>query len=674
MSGSRILTDRMSGRFRQPGDAGGKRTLSGRFLRTGCSAGRIESIELPELPSGMVSITNKDASSKIKFGSLAMSLFTGRDILWKGEPILAAAGPDTDVVDDWISRIKIEISEPDEIGEAPLTEKLIEKGSTVEAFSKAFQVVEEKIEIPRTAAAAERQTVVCIKDGANYTIHAANIWPGSIRRNVAAVLKTEKKNIHVKTYPVKPGSNREVWYPAVSACHAALLSVKAKKSIRISSLPEENALYAPGLPGGEFHIRGAVDSEGRITALEVIFTIFAGALFPLEEEFFERVVLGLFSLYPCRNYSILGRIQHDPLPPSTFGPAAGFELGFLAGELFASSVAEHSLSPPGIWHRESFPVSGQAFGPGIQLPKDFPVNQLLQNALESSDFERKSASFEQTGLSRKQLGTIPEFYRGIGLSCAWFGNGFITNPKELGTASLSMKLDKDGSLSVDIPTSGSGGIMEQLWSDICGRILGIDSKSVNFNDSVPRSGQEPGPSILGRNTSVYTKLLELAGNDLLKRRFRDPLPISVTRNRRRSGSRSWNSDLLEGSPFEAVSWGVGIVEVAVSTVTLEVKPTRVWLVIDGGVLLMPDFAKSAVESSTEESLRWCHNSSGRKELPMIDIQFHSTGGKRYSKDVSTLPWLLIPAAFIRAVRQASGVNISRIPVTPEQLQNGGTGI
>jgi len=673
MIGSKTLSDKMSGRLRQPGDAGGKRVLSGRFLRTDCSGGRIESIELPELPAGMVSITNKDASSKIRFGSMAMSLFTGKNILWKGEPVLAAAGPDIDEVDDWISRIKIDISSPGEMPAPVINEKLIEKGSTVEAFSKAFQVVEEKIEIPQTSAPAELQTVVCVKDGANYTLHAASSWPGSIRRNVAAVLKTEKKNIHIKTYPVRPGSNREIWYPAVSACHAALLSVKAKKSVRISSLPEETGLYAPGLPGGDFHIRGAIDSEGRITALEVIFTIFAGALYPLEDEFFERVILGLFSLYPCRNYSILGRIQYEALPPSTFGPAAGFEMGFLAGELFASSVAEHSLSPPGSWYRESFPVPGQAFGPGIPLPKDFPMNQLLDSALESSDFERKSASFEQTRLSRKQLGSIPEFYRGIGLSCAWFGNGFLSSPKELGTASLSMILDKDGELSVDIPSLSSSGIMERAWSDISGRILGIDGKTVSFTSSDSRSGQEPGPSILGRNTSVYTKLLELAGNDLSKKRFRDPLPISVTRNRRRSSSRNWNPELLEGSPFETISWGVGIVEVAVSTVTYEVKPTRIWLVIDGGVLLMPDFAKSAVESSTEESLKWCQFSNEQKDLPMIDIQFHNSGGKRYSRDVSTLPWLLIPAAYIKAVRQASGVNVSRMPVTPEQLRSGGMG-
>ncbi len=666
MDDSRTLSEKMSGRLKQPGDAGGKRVLSGRFLKAPAASGRIDSIELPELPPGMVCITAKDSPGKTRFAGVQMPLFTGKNILWEGQPVLAAAGPDTGEVDEWLSRVKIEIIPPKGNTEPLVSEKLMEKGSTVEAFSKAFQVIEESIEIPQTAPSSASQTVVCVKDGANYTIHAASSWPGSIRQNVSAALKIDKKNIHVRTYPVSPGSNKEIWFPAVTASQAALLSYRAKRSVKINST-------GPGCPGGNFHLRGAIDAEGKVAALEVIFTIFCGAVFPLEEEFLERVLLGLFSIYPCRNYSILGRISHEATPPSTFGPGAGFEMGFLAGELFASRVAEHSLTTPGGWYRESFPVPGQAFGPGIVLPKDFPMKEMLNTALDLSDFERKSASFEQIHLSRHHLGSEPEYYRGIGLSCGWFGNGFLSSPKDLGSAFLSLTLDKDGELTVEMPSLNHGGPLERAWSKMIGEILGIGDKSISFTNRSIKVNQEAGPSLLGRNVSIYTKLLELAVNDLSKRRFRDPLPISVTRSRRRSGNRSWNPGILEGSPFENISWGVGIVETAVSTATMEVAPAHIWLVIDGGKLLMPDFAKSAVEISVEQTLRWCHSGNEQKEATLVDIQFHNNGNKRISKDVSTLPWLLIPAAYMQAVRQASGVVVNRIPVTPEQLRTGGMG-
>ena len=670
MDRSKTVSDKMSGRTRGPGDAGGKRILKGRLLRAPVSGGRIESIELPELPRGMVMISAKDSAVKMKIGTASIPLFADKEIRWKGEPILAAAANDVGEVEEWLSRVQIDITEPEKPFEPVIFEKLIEKGSTVKAFSKAFQIIEEKINIPATPAPGEQETLVCVKDGANYTIHAATSWPAVIKRNVADILQTDNKNIQVKNYPDNSPAKSRMWYSALTACRAALLSCNAKKSVKMCSMPEETALYSPGTPGAEFHIRGAVNSEGKIIATEVFFTVHSGAYFPLEEEFFERVVLGLFSIYPCTNYSIHGRISHEATPPSTMGPAAGFELGFLAGELFASSVAEHSLASPGAWHRESFPLAGEAFGPGILLPKGFPMHNLLNRALESSDFERKRASYEQIRHGKKQLGIIPDFYRGIGLSCAWFGNGFLSFPKELGSAYLSITLDKEGELSIDIPSLNHGSVLEHAWLKFSADLLGIEEKNISLSNSDTRTKQESGPSILGRNVSVYTKLLEQAGKALSKRRFRDPLPISVTRSKRQIRKQSWNPDLLEGSPFDTISWGVGIVEVSVSTVTLEITQSRIWLVIDGGVLLMPDFAKAAVESSAEAALKWCHPGYKDRDLPIIDIQFLENGNRRKSKDVSTLPWLLIPSAFIQAARQASGAAVNKIPVLPEQLRVG----
>lgn len=666
MDDEKTLSDKLSGRLKHPEDAGGKRVLNGKMLRSPVSQGRIVSIELPESPSGLVSIVYRDIPGvgKIKFGAVPVPILSNRNILWKGQPILAAAGPDADELDDWLSRVQLDIKTSGDKETPLITEKLIEKGSPAESFSKAFQVIEELVEIPSSHDSLNPRTVVCIKEGNNYILHTATSWPAALRKKVAKVLKIDKKNIRVRPYSVTPGSNREIWQPALEACRAALLSAKAKRSVRITSSPS-------GMPGAEFHIRGAIDGEGRILAIEADFTIHAGALLPLENEFFERVVLGLFSIYPCRNYSIHGRISHSPIPPSVFGPAAGFELGFLAGELFASRVAENSLSPPGGWHRESFPVPGQTFGPGIVLPKDFPMKHLLNKALGLSDFERRSASFEQTRFARRSLGTVPEYYRGIGLSCAWFGNGFLSSPKELGSASLSLTLNKDGALTINMPNQNPGAALQRAWSNLLGSILGIDGKSVSFSGEPPVDTQDPGPSVLGRNVSIYTKLLELAGNDLAKRRFRDALPISVTRTRRRSGSTSWNPELLEGSPFETISWGVGIIEVAVSSITMEVCPTQIWLVIDGGNLLMPEFARSAVESAAEETLKWCNFQPDRRNMPLVDIHFHDTGVKRQPKDVATLPWLLLPAAYLQAVRQASGLCVNRIPVTPELLAAGG---
>lgn len=85
---------------------------------------------------------------------------------------------------------------------------------------------------------------------------------------------------------------------------------------------------------------------------------------------------------------------------------------------------------------------------------------------------------------------------------------------------------------------------------------------------------------------------------------------------------------------------------------------------------MPDNALAAVENSVEEALLWCTGLRKGALIPGINVQFYKNSVKRPSRDVSSLPWLLVPAAFIQAVRQASGNKINSLPVVPELIQQG----
>lgn len=674
MSDDRSLTDKLSGRFRHPDDAGGRTILTGRLVRSPRSGGRISVLELPEPPEGVVSLVSRDipGNNRILLGGASLPVLSGRDILWEGQPVLAAAGPDAGALDEWISRIRIEFSD----SKAEQTEEKnvsfrMKRGDCDGTFSRAFQVVEEEISFPGPGVSGSARSISCIRDGSSYVIHVATSWPGAVRRSVARVLKTDRGNVRVRPYP--SASDVPVWLPAIDACRTALLSRAARKSVRMNTSASDSLARDPSVPECEFKIRGAVDSEGRVMGLDIHFTLRTGIHFPLESEFLDRLVMGLFSVYPCRNYSIEGTVIREKSPPSAHGPAIGFELGFLAGEIFASRVAEHSLVPPGKWRRESLPVSGQAYGPGLTMPRDFPLPVILGKAIDISDFERKQASYEQTRLGRQNLSVLPEETRGIGLGCAWFGNGFVASPKELGAASVNITLDKEGILTIDIPAHTTGPAMLRAWSGLAGDILGIEPKSVRFPAELPLGAVDPGPSILGRNASVYTKLIELACNDLSKRRFRDALPITVTRSRRRSARQPWNAEEFEGMAFETVSWGSAVVEVSVPFGSGMPKPTRIWIVLDGGTLLMPDYARSAVEASAQNALDWCLGSRKGDYSPLIDIHFHQSGSRKNAKDVSTIPWLLIPSACVQAVRQATGRDISSIPIGRGVRIPGGNG-
>lgn len=668
---SNTLADRMSGRIRLAEHAGGKKTLVGRALRATTAGGRIMGIRLPERPKDVVCIqaAGIPGSNRIILGGVSIPILLNRDIRWKGQEILLAAGPDPLEVEDWLSRVETNIDNRVRGRKPGPTEKTFEKGNPSTAFRDAFQIVEESVEILPSADTRYPSHTVCVRDGSHYVIHIATPWPSSVRRGVANALKINKGQIDIRHYPVYPSLGFNFWHPVLEACHAALLSQKARRSVRLSCIPSETAV--PELPGAKFKIRAAVDAKGKILASEVDFTVSAGAYLPLENEFIQRVVLGIFSLYPCTHYSIHGKIAHAPLAPSNIGPAAGFELGFLAGELLASKIAANSMRAPDIWHKKSLQNAGASFGTGISPPKDFSITALLDKAIRVSDFSRRNASYEQIRLTRKLHRRIPNHYRGIGLSTAWFGNGFLCTSRSLGTTSLSLTLDRNGELEVGLPTHKFDEGLLEAWSKILANELKIDKNSITFSFKLPNSGPEPGPSILGRSISIYTKLLDLAANELTKLRFREALPITITRTYRRSGARSWNANLLEGSPFEAISYCAGVIEVSFSTATMEVLPVRLWLVMDGGSILAPKSAKAAIEVSVQKTLKWCGFRQEYNRFPEVNIQFFESIPKRQSKDVSTLPQLVIPAAFLQATRQAANLDVCKLPVAPDTLAERG---
>jgi len=661
------LADRMSGRIRSAEDAGGKKTLVGRFLGSTIARGRIIGMQIPERPRELVYIQAAEipGSKKITLGGTSIPILPNRDIRWEGQRVLLAAGPNLSEVEDWLSRVKIDIDSRVKEEERQPAEQTFEKGDPDASFRDAFQIVEESLEILPSADTRHPGHTVCIRDGSHYVIHTATLWPGLVCRQVAKALKVDRGQVGIRPYSVYPGLGLDFWQPALEACHVALLSQKTRRSVRISSMPSEAA--SPRLPGAKFEIRAAIDAKGRILALEVDFAVTAGAYLPLENEFLQKVVLGIFGFHQCPHYFVRGKIIHASIAPSSTGPAGGFELGFLAGESLASKIAANSMLTLDIWHRNSLQITGTSFGTGISPPKDLPISALLDRAIEVSDFERKNASYEQTRLARRFQGRVPSYYGGIGLGTVWFGNGFLCTSRSLGAASLSLTLGRDGELEVGLPTHKFDDALQKAWSEILANELKIDRDSIKFSFELPHEGPEPGPSILGRNTSIYTRLLDLAANELAKLRFREALPITVTRTHRRSGIKSWNANLLEGSPFEAISYCAGVVEVNVSTVTMEFLPVRLWLVIDGGCILAPESAKAAIEASVQEALRWCGFRQEGNRFPAVNIQFYESTPKRQSKDVSTIPQLIIPAALLQAVRQASNLDVHKLPIAPDDL-------
>ncbi len=659
--------DRLAGRVKRPHEVAEDGIRIGRILHSPICRGHIANMELPPLTDGMTLIQQEDIATQAEpnIGGCSLPIFSNKDLRWRGQPILAVTGESPDAIDDWLSQVKLEIHES---AAEPFVgnEFQREKGNSSEMFQNAFQVIEENIVIPLQEGKRKYAGVSCLKKKNFFQLHVETIWPSMICRTIARILHVPIESVEVHSCDTGGGQSRQkgLWYPVHASIIAALLSQKADHSVCI---PPSEIGIGPSLSGAELHLKGAINAQGQIIALNGDITINTGAFLPFEDEQTTRLILGLFSVYSCPNYSIKGRTLRHPISPSTLGAAAGFELGYMAGELLASRIADTHLLTPSEWKRHSTSVSTQIIGPGIVQPKRYSIPTLLEKLLKQSDYERKSSSYDQIRLNREKLNRSPDFFRGIGIACAWFGNGFIA--KDLNAVSLSITLDRNGILTISLPAKVSQIIME-IWTGLAEKSLGIAVNRIRFEKYKHNGIPMEGPAIFGNHVSIYAHLLELAFNDLLKRRFRETLPITIHRSYKPSRKTNWDANALAGSPFEKYSWGAGAVEVVLSSLALTVESVRIWLQLDAGQILKPHHALATVECSVESALQWCYNQPNSTLFPQIDIQFFNDTSKRRPTDLSTLPWLLIPSAFIKAIRQASGHSISSLPVTPEQIHLG----
>jgi CO/xanthine dehydrogenase Mo-binding subunit len=251
---------------------------------------------------------------------------------------------------------------------------------------------------------------------------------------------------------------------------------------------------------------------------------------------------------------------------------------------------------------------------------------------------------------------------------------------------VELELDKDGIL--EIRTSAVSGSRETaaLWRRVAAETLALKDSEVRLADNRSDLVPDSGPSSLSRNIVIITKLIERCCLVIRKQRFRDPLPITVRRVWKAPRSQGWSGLRMEGNPASLFSWAAAIVEVEIDQILYIPKVRGVWLCVDGGRIFSERKARSSLENSVLHALGWVrqeHMASGNAdpgasilaydiaapgEAPPIVVDF-SWNESTSPKGIGELPFGCVPPAYAQAVSQASGIDITSLPLDPCTLRD-----
>jgi CO/xanthine dehydrogenase Mo-binding subunit len=321
------------------------------------------------------------------------------------------------------------------------------------------------------------------------------------------------------------------------------------------------------------------------------------------------------------------------------------------------------------------------------LKSTVALPELIDEAASISDYYRKWASYELLRNHRRQeKWNVSEPLRGIGIATACQGSGFL-NISEIneGRCTVEVTLEKDGFLEIKTSLASSGTWHLGNWQDLTKEILGVDPALVRLTGNTGKA-QDSGPGTLSRNIGITSKLVELCCQAIRKQRFRDPLPITVTRSDSVAKAPGWvPGSFIDPDVYARPSWGAAIAEIEIDLVSFVPLIRGIWLVVDGGKIINENRAVRTLKTGIINALGWtcwehlryqdgeipveCYRNYGipcLEEIPPIEVGFIKveTG---ISKGIGDLPFSCVPAAYVQAVSQAMDYHFESIPLGVQEI-------
>jgi CO/xanthine dehydrogenase Mo-binding subunit len=151
----------------------------------------------------------------------------------------------------------------------------------------------------------------------------------------------------------------------------------------------------------------------------------------------------------------------------------------------------------------------------------------------------------------------------------------------------------------------------------------------------------------------------------------------------------WDDDRYQGDAYGAYGWAVYVAEVTVDTVTCEVHVDDFVAVQEVGKVINPVLATGQIEGGVAQGIGWALYEQvawreGRManaqmtnyimpssvDVPPIRVFFEEmpyTHGPAGAKGIGELPMDGPAPAILNAVAHATGVDPTRVPLTPEAL-------
>jgi CO/xanthine dehydrogenase Mo-binding subunit len=637
------------------------------------------------------------------------------------EPILLIAHPDKHKVHKAVNAVHIEyeaLSPIFTIEESEQQQTIIwgtdncfksfqlDKGDVNSAWAKAAHIIEGEY---RTGAQEhlyiENNGVIAeYSDQNGVTVWGSLQCPFYVHKSLLTVFNLPPDKVRVIQTETGGAFGGKEDYPSVIASHAALLAMKSGHAVKIVyDRIEDLAATTKRHPSRVRH-RTALDATGKLLAIDIQIDTDGGAYSTLSSTVLSRATLHAPGPYVCPNVRVRSHAWATNTVP--YGAFRGFGAPqtIFAIERHMDEIAAAIGMDPIELRRRNFLHQGDTTATEQLMREPVLLDKLLDRILDESGYRAKREEFARENQSSPVK-------RGMGIAAFYHGSGFTGSGERYLNSVAGVDVTPEGRVRVLVSSTEFGQGTNTILTQIAAESLHLDYDDVTM--APPDTGIVPnsGPTVASRTAMVIGRLIERASFQLLSMlREQAGLPDHYTREqfiaacdrmRTRIGEVIslcryeappgiyWDDQKYRGEAYPAYGWAVHLAQVAVDTVTYSAEVEEFWSVQEAGRILNPVLAGGQVEGGIAQGIgyalyekvilqngRMANNQMTNyimptaEDVPPIHVSWEELPfqhGGFGAKGVGELPHDGPAPAILNAIRDATGINFTAIPLLPEDL-------
>lgn len=681
------------------------------LIRSPFSFGKISSIGLGQnekLPDGYYLFTSKDLpKNSVKIMGSEIPVLCDENIDFKGQPVAILAGADKGTLEELKKNIQIQLDDSTIAKEesqflksyknlsvslfdgSPVERKItpVKTSSEIVARRKlsvgdcdgVFSDTESQnfvIEGSWTCglhydANKECAGALCLLKGSYLHIFAPSHWISQMKQTVSEVTGLPKEKIIVTRTRLSVKTTNMIWQNGIFAAMAAFVAVKTGRPVSLSLSREEESELIEQPPEVRIFHKTSIDRTGNIQAMDVSLDFDAGAYNPLTQDILDRLAISSTGIYGCKNVRISAKAYKTRTPPSSVHLSMIDSYAFFAIENQIQKIAEITgfspvelrlLNKIDIGKKKILPFS-HGFGRAtdainaIALRSDFRRKYTVSRLAERGRYEMEDQSPYSPPL------------RGIGLASCFEGSGYPGSYFSASNISLQVSVSEDKKIIVHAyPTSSA---IREIWTKIIMDSLGTEKRNISFTnetiEEIEGGTNEDSSQILPEplvgTVSIKTILLKKCIESIKRKKIEDA-PFSVKKTLSSTKKTSWNQKNFSGSPYYNTAFGTCTVELELDPCTFRENFLKICVIIDGGKILSPKTAESAVYRSIQRCLKVLVDDDIVK-CPAVSVQFMQS--EEEPKQIGHLIYSMLPSAFASALAQALAFPVTKLPLQTDSI-------